>query len=241
MRRALCIEGTVFHLEIGRDTWPKTRKTKSTRCAVTDAPIDISPACLHWKKGRWRPIVREQPRKASLHRPSRLKRVHASNVVLISSKLRNGRKRSSARRLAAKNGGVSICTWWIPRARHCTTSPAPDVGSDSPLIAIPTVNTVATSATSTTVITRSLVMDNNLFASEVDYQISLSIAESLLRAGHLTNREFIATRTLLLETYRPPIGILLAEVGWLSWLYEWLIQYNQLLAGKRYELLFNKE
>jgi len=71
----------------------------------------------------------------------------------------------------------------------------------------------AMSATSTTVITRSLVMDNNLFASEVDYQISLSIAESLLRAGHLTNGEFIATRTLLLETYRPPIGILLAEVG----------------------------
>lgn len=56
-------------------------------------------------------------------------------------------------------------------------------------------------------------MDNNLFASEVDYQISLSMAESLLRAGHLTNGEFIATRTLLLETYRPPIGILLAEVG----------------------------
>lgn len=48
---------------------------------------------------------------------------------------------------------------------------------------------------------------------EVDYQLSLSIAESLLRAGHLTNGEFIATRTLLLEKYRPPIGILLAEVG----------------------------
>lgn len=57
------------------------------------------------------------------------------------------------------------------------------------------------------------MMDNDLFASEVDYQISLSIAESLLRAGHLTNREFIATRTLLLEKYRPLIGILLAEVG----------------------------
>ncbi len=80
-------------------------------------------------------------------------------------------------------------------------------------MAIPTVNTAATNATSTTAITRTLVMDNNLFASEVDYQLSLSIAESLLRAGHLTNGEFIAARTLLLETYRPPIGILLAEVG----------------------------
>ena len=56
-------------------------------------------------------------------------------------------------------------------------------------------------------------MDNNLFASEVDYQISLSIAESMRRSGYLTNGEFTATRTLLLEKYCPPIGILLAEVG----------------------------
>jgi hypothetical protein len=69
------------------------------------------------------------------------------------------------------------------------------------------------SATSTTAITRRLAMDSDLFASEVDYQISLSIAESLLKAGLLANREFIAARTLLLEKYRPPIGILLAEVG----------------------------
>jgi hypothetical protein len=71
----------------------------------------------------------------------------------------------------------------------------------------------AMSATSTTAITRRLAMDSDLFASEVDYQISLSIAESLLKAGLLANREFIAARTLLLEKYRPPIGILLAEVG----------------------------
>ena len=56
-------------------------------------------------------------------------------------------------------------------------------------------------------------MDSNLFASEVDYQISLSIAESLLKAGLLANRDFIAARTLLLEKYRPPIGILFAESG----------------------------
>jgi hypothetical protein len=56
-------------------------------------------------------------------------------------------------------------------------------------------------------------MDSDLFASEVDYQISLSIAESLLKAGLLANGEFIATRTLLLEKYRPLIGTLLAEVG----------------------------
>ena len=57
------------------------------------------------------------------------------------------------------------------------------------------------------------MMDNNLFASEVDYQISLSIAESMRRSGYLTNGEFTAARTLLLEKYCPPIGILLAEVG----------------------------
>ena len=56
-------------------------------------------------------------------------------------------------------------------------------------------------------------MDSDIFASEVDYQISLSMAESMRRSGYLTNGEFTAARTLLLESYRPPIGILLAEVG----------------------------
>jgi len=56
-------------------------------------------------------------------------------------------------------------------------------------------------------------MDNDLFASEFNYQVSLSIAEGLLRSGLLTNGEFIRARTLLLEKYHPPIGILMAEVG----------------------------
>ena len=56
-------------------------------------------------------------------------------------------------------------------------------------------------------------MGNDLFASELDYQVSLSMAETMRRSGYLTNEEFSATRTLLLEKYRPPIGILLAEVG----------------------------
>ena len=56
-------------------------------------------------------------------------------------------------------------------------------------------------------------MSNDSFTSELDYQVSLSIAETLLRSGLLTEGEFARARTLLLEKYHPPIGILLAEVG----------------------------
>jgi len=56
-------------------------------------------------------------------------------------------------------------------------------------------------------------MGNDLFVAELDYQVSLSIAESMRRSGYLTNEEFTTVRTFLLEKYRPPIGILLAEVG----------------------------
>ena len=87
------------------------------------------------------------------------------------------------------------------------------MGSDSPLMETTRESIAAMSATSTTVITRSFVMDSNLFASEVDYQISLSIAEALLRTGLLTDGEFARARNLLLEKYRPTIGILFAEVG----------------------------
>jgi hypothetical protein len=56
-------------------------------------------------------------------------------------------------------------------------------------------------------------MNDELFAMELDYQVSLSIAEALLRSRLLTDGEFARARNLLLEKYRPPIGILLAEVG----------------------------
>lgn len=56
-------------------------------------------------------------------------------------------------------------------------------------------------------------MDNDSFASELDYQASLSIAEGLFRANLLTDGEFMHAKALLLQKYHPPIGILLAEVG----------------------------
>lgn len=59
-------------------------------------------------------------------------------------------------------------------------------------------------------------MSNDAFDSELSYQVSLSIAEALLQLGILTNDEFARAKTLLLETYHPLIGLVLAEVGWLS-------------------------
>ena len=56
-------------------------------------------------------------------------------------------------------------------------------------------------------------MNDELFAMELGYQVSLGIAEALLRSGLLTNGEFDRARNLLLEKYHPPIGTLLAEVG----------------------------
>jgi len=56
-------------------------------------------------------------------------------------------------------------------------------------------------------------MGNDSFTSELGYQVSLSIAEALLRSGLLTNGELDRARTLLLEKYHPPVGTLLAEVG----------------------------
>ncbi len=56
-------------------------------------------------------------------------------------------------------------------------------------------------------------MSDDAFESEFGYQVSLAIAEGLFRSEILTSAEFDRVRTLLLETYHPPIGTLLAEVG----------------------------
>ena len=55
-------------------------------------------------------------------------------------------------------------------------------------------------------------MGNEQFMSELAYQASLAIAESLLRSGCLTNGEFLKVRDLLLEKYKPAIGGLFAEI-----------------------------
>ena len=62
-------------------------------------------------------------------------------------------------------------------------------------------------------IAKSPPLNDNLFARELDYQASMSIAERLLRQGLLIKGEAHETKTLLLAKYRPLIGELLAEVG----------------------------
>jgi hypothetical protein len=53
-------------------------------------------------------------------------------------------------------------------------------------------------------------MDDDRFQSELAYQVSLAIAESLLCLGLLTTGEFFRARSLLLERHNPPIGALFA-------------------------------
>lgn len=55
-------------------------------------------------------------------------------------------------------------------------------------------------------------MGNEQFSAELSYQVSLALAESLLRSGLLNDEEFLQVRTLLLEKHNPPIGILFASV-----------------------------
>jgi hypothetical protein len=56
-------------------------------------------------------------------------------------------------------------------------------------------------------------LNDDLFARELDYQASNSIAEGLLRQGFLTTGEAHKAKVLLLAKYRPLIGELLAEAG----------------------------
>ena len=61
--------------------------------------------------------------------------------------------------------------------------------------------------------TRSLQVNNEQFSSELDYQVSLALAETLLKSGLLSNEEFIKTRAMLLKEYNPVLGSLFAQIG----------------------------
>ena len=56
-------------------------------------------------------------------------------------------------------------------------------------------------------------LNDDLFARELDYQASMSIAEGLQRLGFLTDREVREAKVLLLAKHRPLIGELVAEAG----------------------------
>lgn len=57
------------------------------------------------------------------------------------------------------------------------------------------------------------MMGDDQFKAEIAYQTSLALAESLLHAGLLTEKEFIKIRELLLDRYKPSLGILFSEFG----------------------------
>ena len=53
-------------------------------------------------------------------------------------------------------------------------------------------------------------MDKKQFRAEKLYQMSLSIAESMLEKGAISKEEFSEIDTMLLRKYRPILGTLLA-------------------------------
>ena len=55
-----------------------------------------------------------------------------------------------------------------------------------------------------------MVMDEKQFRAEKMYRISLSVAKSMLEKGIISKEEYSEIDTILLEKYRPPLGILLA-------------------------------
>ena len=53
-------------------------------------------------------------------------------------------------------------------------------------------------------------MDKEQFRAERLYQISLSIAKSMLEKGTISEEEYTQIDTILLEKYRPILGTLLS-------------------------------
>lgn len=49
------------------------------------------------------------------------------------------------------------------------------------------------------------------FQNEVRYQISLSVAKSMLREGIISREEFGKVETFLLDKYTPPLGTLFSH------------------------------
>jgi hypothetical protein len=74
-------------------------------------------------------------------------------------------------------------------------------------------NIVAINAISIVVITGKYQMDNDLFNSELQFQMSLAIAKSLAKQNLLTDEEFNKFKTLLLQKYAPPISLLAESIS----------------------------
>ena len=57
------------------------------------------------------------------------------------------------------------------------------------------------------------MMGDEQFRAETAYQASVSLAESLLHAGLLTEEECTKVKELLLARYKPSLGALFSEFG----------------------------
>lgn len=53
-------------------------------------------------------------------------------------------------------------------------------------------------------------MDKEQFRAELLYQMSLSVAKSMLEKGVISEKEFLEIDTILLKKYRPTLGTLLS-------------------------------
>ena len=77
-------------------------------------------------------------------------------------------------------------------------------------MAIHTGNTAPINVMSEAVSKAVMVMDEKQFRAEKMYRISLSVAKSMLEKGIISKEEYSEIDTILLEKYRPTLGILLA-------------------------------
>lgn len=75
---------------------------------------------------------------------------------------------------------------------------------------IPSGNTAPTSVISETVSKAVKRMDKEQFRAERLYQMSISVAKSMLEKGVISEKEFSEIDTILLKKYRPPLGTLLS-------------------------------
>ncbi|MDO4344463.1 MAG: hypothetical protein Q4C50_06625 [Eubacteriales bacterium] len=53
-------------------------------------------------------------------------------------------------------------------------------------------------------------MDKEQFRAERLYQMSISVAKSMLKKGVISEKEFLEIDTILLKKYRPTLGTLLS-------------------------------
>jgi hypothetical protein len=134
-------------------------------------------------------------------------------VAFQLSKHLKGKNAYFALILVVKNGGILTFISLVHLPKHYIILPVRIVANNSLLMAIQIESIVVINAISIAVITGKYQMDNDLFNSELQFQISLEIAKSLAKQNLLTDEEFNKFRTLLLQKYAPPISLLTENIG----------------------------